>query len=123
MLFHRIDQAGRELSRPMLADLLRKGSEEGTFDVPDPEAFAEMLLHLRLIFRDVMYQAMLEAERGNVDEAVGMLEERMRLYGIAFDRLQSRAVGETDLLVLDDDEAALALNRRTEFVLFGLLNL
>ncbi|BCH26471.1 TetR family transcriptional regulator [Mesorhizobium sp. L-8-10] len=87
VLFHRIDQAGRELARPMLADLLRKGSEEGTFDVPDPEAFAEMLLHLRLIFRDVMYQAMLEAERGNVDAAVAMLEERMRLYGIAFDRL------------------------------------
>ena len=43
--------------------------------------------------------------------------------GIAFDRLQSRAVGETDLLTLDDDDAALALNRRTEFVLFGLLNL
>jgi outer membrane protein OmpA-like peptidoglycan-associated protein len=32
--------------------------------------------------------------------------------GIAFERLQSRAVGETDLLVLGDDEAALALNRR-----------
>ena len=41
--------------------------------------------------------------------------------GIALDRLSSRAVGETDLLTLDDDAAALALNRRTEFVLYGLL--
>ncbi len=36
-------------------------------------------------------------------------------------RLASRAVGEADLLTLNNDDAALALNRRTEFVLFGLL--
>jgi outer membrane protein OmpA-like peptidoglycan-associated protein len=37
-------------------------------------------------------------------------------------RLSSRAVGENDLLTLNDDAAALALNKRTEFVLTGLLN-
>ncbi len=36
-------------------------------------------------------------------------------------RLASRAVGENDLLTLNDDAAALALNKRTEFVLTGLL--
>lgn len=41
--------------------------------------------------------------------------------GIAPSRLSSRAVGEADLISLNDDDAALALNRRTEFVLFGLL--
>ena len=41
--------------------------------------------------------------------------------GIDPARLSSRAVGENDLLTLDDDAAALALNKRTEFVLFGLL--
>ena len=41
--------------------------------------------------------------------------------GISADRLSSRAVGENDLLTLNDDAAALALNRRTEFVLYGLL--
>jgi outer membrane protein OmpA-like peptidoglycan-associated protein len=41
--------------------------------------------------------------------------------GIEPSRLSSRAVGETDLLVLADDETALALNRRTEFVFSGLL--
>jgi OOP family OmpA-OmpF porin len=41
--------------------------------------------------------------------------------GVAPSRLSSRAVGESDLIDLNDDEAALALNRRTEFVLFGLL--
>ena len=41
--------------------------------------------------------------------------------GIDPARLASRAVGENDLLTLNDDAAALALNKRTEFVLFGLL--
>jgi OOP family OmpA-OmpF porin len=36
-------------------------------------------------------------------------------------RLSARAVGENDLLSLNNDAAALALNKRTEFVLFGLL--
>jgi outer membrane protein OmpA-like peptidoglycan-associated protein len=41
--------------------------------------------------------------------------------GIDPTRLSSRAVGEADLLTLNSDEAALALNRRTEFVFYGLL--
>jgi outer membrane protein OmpA-like peptidoglycan-associated protein len=41
--------------------------------------------------------------------------------GIAPSRMQSRAVGEEDLLSLNNDDAAFALNRRTEFVFFGLL--
>ena len=36
-------------------------------------------------------------------------------------RLSSRGAGESDLLTLNNDEAALALNRRTEFVFSGLL--
>ena len=32
-----------------------------------------------------------------------------------------RAAGESDLLTIADDDAALALNRRTEFIFSGLL--
>jgi outer membrane protein OmpA-like peptidoglycan-associated protein len=42
-------------------------------------------------------------------------------YGIEGSRLSSRAVGESDLLSLNDDETALELNRRTEFVIYGAL--
>lgn len=41
--------------------------------------------------------------------------------GVAPSRLSSRAVGDTDLLTLNDDAASLALNRRTEIVFYGLL--
>ncbi len=43
------------------------------------------------------------------------------LKGISPTRLSVRAVGEADLLTLNDDDTALALNRRTEFVFYGLL--
>jgi outer membrane protein OmpA-like peptidoglycan-associated protein len=42
-------------------------------------------------------------------------------FGIDASRLSSRAVGESDLLSLNDDETALELNRRTEFVIYGTL--
>ena len=45
----------------------------------------------------------------------------MTSQGVAPTRLSSRAVGEEDLITLDNDDAALALNRRTEFVFIGLL--
>jgi OOP family OmpA-OmpF porin len=41
--------------------------------------------------------------------------------GVDPSRLASRAVGEADLISLAEDEGALALNRRTEFVFSGLL--
>jgi len=41
--------------------------------------------------------------------------------GVSPLRISSRAVGEADLLTENDDAASLALNRRTEFVFYGLL--
>ena len=41
--------------------------------------------------------------------------------GVEPSRMASRAVGEADLISLAEDEGALALNRRTEFVFSGLL--
>jgi outer membrane protein OmpA-like peptidoglycan-associated protein len=41
--------------------------------------------------------------------------------GINPARLSSRAVGDTDLLTLNSDAASLALNRRTEFIIYGIL--
>jgi outer membrane protein OmpA-like peptidoglycan-associated protein len=41
--------------------------------------------------------------------------------GIDPTRLSARAVGEADLLSINNDDAALALNRRTEFIIVGLI--
>jgi OOP family OmpA-OmpF porin len=41
--------------------------------------------------------------------------------GINPARLSSRAVGDADLLTLNSDAASLALNRRTEFIVYGVI--
>jgi outer membrane protein OmpA-like peptidoglycan-associated protein len=55
------------------------------------------------------------------EERAGAVVDYIAGRGIAPSRLSSRAVGETDLLTLNNDPAALELNRRTEFVFYGLL--
>jgi AcrR family transcriptional regulator len=87
VLFHRLDEAVSEVFAPVMADILLEGVEEGLMDVPDPQAFAEILLQLRLSMRKVMHRALQLAEKGNMDAAVSMLDERLRLYGVTIDRL------------------------------------
>lgn len=67
-------------------------------------------------------------QRGSAENNFAISEERARAVvsylvsvGIEPSRMSSRAVGEADLISLNDDAAALALNRRTEFVFYGLL--
>jgi outer membrane protein OmpA-like peptidoglycan-associated protein len=67
-------------------------------------------------------------QRGNADTNLALSDERARAVvdylvylGVEPTRIASRAAGESDLLTLDDDETALALNRRTEFVFSGIL--
>lgn len=67
-------------------------------------------------------------QRGSEAANFAISEERARAvvshlvdYGIDASRLSSRAVGEADLLSLNNDETALQLNRRTEFVIYGTL--
>jgi outer membrane protein OmpA-like peptidoglycan-associated protein len=63
-------------------------------------------------------------EAGNYEisaERAEAVVDFLTYLGVSPTRLSSRAVGEADLLSLEDDDTALALNRRTEFVLYGLL--
>ncbi|YBV96432.1 TetR/AcrR family transcriptional regulator [Phyllobacteriaceae bacterium JZ32] len=87
VLFHRIDRAVTTVVTPILARLLTEGHEAGVLDAPDPRVVAEMLLQFRLSLGPVMHEALLQAKDGNVDEAARLLDERLRLYGIAIDRV------------------------------------
>jgi outer membrane protein OmpA-like peptidoglycan-associated protein len=55
------------------------------------------------------------------DQRASAVVDYMASKGIAPSRLSSRAVGESDLLTLNNDDAAFQLNKRTEFVFYGLL--
>lgn len=87
VLFHRLDEAVSEVFAPIVAGILQEGVDEGVMDAPDPQAFAEMLLQLRLSMRAVMHRALRMADAGDLDQAAALLDERIRLYGITIDRL------------------------------------
>ena len=55
------------------------------------------------------------------DERARAVINYLRYLGISPTRLSSRAAGASDLISIDDDDASLALNRRTEFIFYGLL--
>ncbi len=55
------------------------------------------------------------------DERARAVVNYLLYLGVSPMRLSSRAAGESDLLSIGDDNAALALNRRTEFIFSGLL--
>lgn len=55
------------------------------------------------------------------DERARAVVNYLLYLGISPMRLSSRAAGESDLLSIGNDDAALALNRRTEFIFYGLL--
>jgi len=55
------------------------------------------------------------------DERARAVVNYLVYVGIAPARLSARAVGDQDLLAAGDDATSLALNRRTEFIFYGLL--
>ena len=55
------------------------------------------------------------------EDRASTVVDYLTYLGIDPTRLSMRGAGETDLLTLEDDASALALNRRTEFVFYGVL--
>ena len=67
-------------------------------------------------------------QRGDDTANFAMSDQRARavvnylIYlGVEPTRVSSRAAGETELLTVSDDATSLALNRRTEFIFYGVL--
>jgi OOP family OmpA-OmpF porin len=59
----------------------------------------------------------LDLSQARADAVIAYLADR----GVEGSRMSARAVGEADLLSTSDDVASLTLNRRTEFIFYGVL--
>lgn len=55
------------------------------------------------------------------EDRAGAVVDYLVYLGIEPTRISMRGAGESDLLTLDDDANAFALNRRTEFIFYGVL--
>jgi outer membrane protein OmpA-like peptidoglycan-associated protein len=104
---------------------------ESTADLlPEHRAEIDRAAQVLSLFSNVSVLVIGHADqRGSAETNFAISEERARVVatylvstGIDPSRVSSRAVGDLDLLALDNDARSFALNRRTEFVFYGLLN-
>jgi AcrR family transcriptional regulator len=87
MLYHRVSAASIAVMLPVLTRIIAQGKAEGVFDVPDPEAAAEIVLHLGASTHDAVARVIRAAGSSDADAAIEALDERFRFHGIAIDRI------------------------------------
>jgi AcrR family transcriptional regulator len=87
VLYRRLNAAVIGVMVPVLARILAQGKAEGLFDTPDPLATAEIVLQLGASTHDAVARAIEASGTPGAPAAADALEERLRLQGIAIDRI------------------------------------
>ncbi|MCV9935554.1 TetR/AcrR family transcriptional regulator [Boseaceae bacterium BT-24-1] len=87
LLYHRINAASIAVMRPVLTGIIAQGKKEGVFAVPDPEAAAEIILHLGASTHDAVARTIAATGTAGEDAAIDALDQRLRFYGVAVDRI------------------------------------
>jgi AcrR family transcriptional regulator len=87
VLFHRVSVAVYAVVSPILKQLISQGVSDGIFDTFDPEGAADMILQLSTTTRSIVSAALDAGSPKQMDEAIAMLERRVRLYEIALARI------------------------------------
>jgi AcrR family transcriptional regulator len=97
VLFHRINAAASVLFTPVLTKIVKEGVKEGRFHTFDPEGVAEMLLQLGSATRGIIAKAIATGSENEINKAIRALERRIKLYGIALDRILGLSDGSLRL--------------------------
>jgi hypothetical protein len=87
VLYHRLNAAVTAVMVPVLARIIAQGKQEGTFDVADAQAAAEIVLALGASTHDAVARAIAAAGTPAAAAAADALEERLRQQGVAIGRI------------------------------------
>lgn len=87
ILFHRVIAAASALVAPVLADVVKRGVEDGTFKTPDPEGVADMMMQLSTATHGMVARALAANNARQLEDSIDAIERRIRLYEIALDRI------------------------------------
>lgn len=87
VLYHRLHAAVMKVMTPVFERIIAQGVAEGLFDTPNPRATAEIVLQLGASTHDAVASALEAASTAEANLAADQLDERLRLQGIAIDRI------------------------------------
>lgn len=110
-LFTRIVTIWEDLFRPVLTGVITQGVREGVFDTFDPEGVGDMIqgfaAGMQIYLVRLLDAVDARARRKTIDDCV----RRLKLYGIATDRILGLPDGSTVVLDRGQVEAMVALIR------------
>jgi TetR/AcrR family transcriptional regulator, cholesterol catabolism regulator len=97
-LYGRIVAVSEALGRPLLTGIISDGVREGVFRTFDPEGVADMIQGLAARLNSNIVQILDAADEGARDRAIDVLASRVKLHGVAVDRVLELRDGSTAAL-------------------------
>lgn len=101
-LYQRVVAAWEALFRPALTRIISQGVKEGVFDTFDPEGVADMLQALASSTYSIVARALGAVTKKDRQEALSAFQKRLRLHGIAIDRVLGLPDGSVHMLKPQD---------------------
>jgi TetR/AcrR family transcriptional regulator, cholesterol catabolism regulator len=108
-LFLRIITIWEDLFRPLLTEVIAQGVHEGVFDTFDPEGVGDMIQGFAASTQTNLVRVLNAPDAKSRRKAVDDCMKRLRLHGIATDRILGLPDGSTVVLDRKQVEALIAL--------------
>lgn len=108
-LFQRIITIWEDLFRPVLTEVITQGVHEGVFDTFDPEGVGDMIQGFAAAMQTQIVKVLDAADAKSRREAIDDSVRRLKLHGIATDRILGLSDGSTVVLDREQVEAMVAL--------------
>ncbi|KUH99957.1 TetR/AcrR family transcriptional regulator [Mycobacterium sp. IS-3022] len=107
-LFGRIITIWEDMFRPVLTEVITQGVDEGVFDTFDPEGVGDIIQGFAASMQSMLVRVLnapdAKARRKSIDDSA----KRLKLYGIATDRILGLPDGSTVVLDRSQIEAMVA---------------
>jgi TetR/AcrR family transcriptional regulator, cholesterol catabolism regulator len=97
-LYGRIVAVSEDLMRPLLTHVISDGVQEGVFNTFDAEGVADMIQGLAARVNSNVVQIIDATDESGRDHAIDVLTSRLRLHGLAVDRLLGLPDGSVTVL-------------------------
>jgi AcrR family transcriptional regulator len=96
-LYERTQAAVNNVVRPILTRIIAEGIADRTFDAPDAEAAADVMLHLMASTRPLIAALYASTNQLDVERQISRLVTRMRYLGTVIDRMLGIPEGSIEL--------------------------